>query len=99
MSLKGRINKLEKDNKPKPEAVKYIVEWSEATGDPVKDAELRANRPTHNEAGEKITYVDWGDEIGIPGPDVADDSRIKWAEDVLGAGSDEDAPNQGAIDE
>ena len=51
---------------------------------------LRANRLTHNAAGEKIIYVDWGDETGIPGPDVDDDTRIKWANDVLGGDETED---------
>ena len=102
MSLKGRINKLEKDMPaPKPE-IKYILSWGDAEETPVEKAEREAARPTHDENGELIKYIQikWGDEPDIPGRDVDDDTRIKWAEDVInGAGSDEDAPNQGAMDE
>ena len=85
MSLKGRINRLEKDHVPKRAPVKYIVDWGDATGDPVKEAELRANRPTHDEDGNPITYIDWHDDPEIPGPDVDDETRIDWANDVLSA--------------
>ena len=102
MSLRDRVNKLEKDHKPKDKEIKYILSWGDAEETPVEKAEREAARPTHDENGELIKYIQikWGDEPDIPGPDVDDETRIKWAEDVInGAGSDEDAPNQGAIDE
>ena len=61
--LKRRISQLERKTAPEPPPVKYILEWGDVvTGDPAKDAEIRANRPTHNEAGERIIYLEWPDD-------------------------------------
>jgi hypothetical protein len=62
---KKRLNDLERKATPE-EQLKVIVDWGEATGDPVLDAKLRAERPTHSEDGGRIIYIDWPEDDHKP---------------------------------
>jgi hypothetical protein len=85
MSLKSRINKLEKENAPKKPEVEMVLHWGDCDETPEDKAKRLADRPTHTPDGETIQYIDisWGDDDDIPGPDVDDETRLKWAEDVI----------------
>ena len=61
-SIKKRLDEIAHKVKPE-ERPKMILEWGDIlTGDPVKDAEIRANRPTHDEDGNPIIYLEWPDD-------------------------------------
>jgi hypothetical protein len=85
MSLKSRLNRLEKDNKPPEPIRRTIVDWGDCDETPEDKAKRLADRPTHTPDGDPIQYVDisWGDDDDIPGPAVDDETRLAWAEDVI----------------
>lgn len=91
MSLKSRLNKLEKDNTPKSD-VNMTLHWGDADETPAEKAKREAERPVVDENGVPIRYIDikWADDPDIPGPTVDDETRIRWAEDVLGGGGSGD---------
>ena len=61
--MKHRISKLEKDNQPKSDQRMSVV-WGDAEETPAEKAKRIAERPTHDENGVPIEYIDlkWGDE-------------------------------------
>jgi hypothetical protein len=91
MTLKSRINQLEKNHQPKEPKRTITVDWGDCDETPEEKAKRIAERPTHTPEGEPIRYIEisWDDEPDMPGPDVDDETRIHWAEDVLGGDSDD----------
>jgi hypothetical protein len=94
VSLKNRLSRLERDNQPKQERTITLdwTEWNAVPETPEARAARIAARPTHNDAGERIIYIEWDDDDDIPGPDVDDETRLKWAEDVIAEDDGDDQP-------
>jgi hypothetical protein len=64
MSLKGRLNRLEKDNAPPEPKRTLTINWGDADETPEEKAKRIAERPSHTPDGEKIEYIEisWDDD-------------------------------------